>query len=65
MQVALIFGEGSLASLVESNSLCVTSRMISVSINAKRSPFELDSGIRENGAQANGGNGHVTTQLDG
>ena len=31
----------------------------------KRSPFELDSGIRDNGAQATGGEGHGTTHVDG
>ena len=32
---------------------------------SERSPFELDSGIRENGAQAHGGDGHGTTDVDG
>ena len=31
---------------------------------SKRSPFELDSGIRENGAQGNGGTRHGTTHVD-
>lgn len=33
-------------------------------VDSKRSPFELDSGIRENGAQGNGGARHGTTDMD-
>ena len=41
------------------------SLLVVIDVELKRSPFELDSGIRENRAQINGGDGHVTTDVDG